>query len=310
MIVDFEPLPIVYHPKYDIPVPKIHSFVGSKFSDLFNNLQRKYSSNLNTLTPSSANLENLRQSHYIDYINKVEQDELTKDYLRLINLPWSERLRERSFLETEGTLLTAKQALKTGLACHVGGGTHHAHFDHGFGFCVFNDLAYTAINLLNQKLVKKVLILDLDVHQGDGTINICQKYSSIFTCSIHSESNFPYEKKQGWMDVSLASAIGDNEYLETLTKTLMLIQDQITPDIVLYDAGVDVFSNDKLGNLQLSIDGIKKRDQIVLDLFRNKNIPVATVIGGGYSKDHVELANRHSIIFEVALKYLEKNNLN
>ena len=310
MIVDFEPLPIVYHPKYDIPVPKIHSFVGSKFSDLFNNLQRKYSSNLNTLTPSSANLENLRQSHHIDYINKVEQDELTKDYLRLINLPWSERLRERSYLETEGTLLTAKQALETGLACHVGGGTHHAHFDHGFGFCVFNDLAYTAINLLNQKLVKKVLILDLDVHQGDGTIDICQKYSSIFTCSIHSESNFPYEKKQGWMDVSLASAIEDNEYLETLTKTLMLIQDQITPDIVLYDAGVDVFTNDKLGNLKLSINGIKKRDKIVLDHFRNKNIPVATVIGGGYSKDHAELADRHSIIFEVALKYLEKYNLN
>ena len=196
------------------------------------------------------------------------------------------------------------------MACHVGGGTHHAHFDHGYGFCVFNDLAYTAINLLNQKLVKKVLILDLDVHQGDGTIDICQKYSSIFTCSIHSESNFPYEKKQGWMDVSLAAAIGDDEYLETLTKTLMLIQDQITPDIVLYDAGVDVFSNDKLGNLQLSFDGIKKRDQIVLDHFRNKNIPVATVIGGGYSKDHAELADRHSIIFEVALKYLEKYNLN
>ena len=310
MIVDFEPLPIVYHPKYDIPVPKIHSFVGSKFSDLFNNLQKKYSSNLNVLTPSSANLENLRQSHHIDYINKVNKDELTKDYLRLINLPWSERLRERSFLETEGTLLTAKLALKTGLACHVGGGTHHAHFHHGFGFCVFNDLAYTAINLLNQKLVKKVLILDLDVHQGDGTIDICQKYPSIFTCSIHSESNFPYEKKQGWMDVSLAAAIGDDEYLETLTKTLMLIQEQITPDIVLYDAGVDVFSNDKLGNLQLSFDGIKKRDQIVLDHFRNKNIPVATVIGGGYSKDNDELADRHSIIFEIALKYLKKHNLN
>ena len=186
MIVDFKPLPIVYHPKYDIPVTKIHSFVGSKFSDLFNNLQKNYSSNLNVLTPSSANLKNLKQSHHIDYINKVERDELTKDDLRLINLPWSERLRERSFIETEGTLLTAKEALKTGLACHVGGGTHHAHYEHGYGFCVFNDLAYTAINLINQKLVKKILILDLDVHQGDGTIDICKKYSSIFTCSVHS----------------------------------------------------------------------------------------------------------------------------
>ena len=303
---DFEQLSIIYHPNYDIPVPKFHSFVGSKFSDLFNNLQKNYSSDLNILTPSSANLKNLKLSHHIDYINKVERDELTKDDLRLINLPWSERLRERSFLETEGTLLTAKEALKNGLACHVGGGTHHAHYEHGYGFCVFNDLAYTAINLINKKLVKKVLILDLDVHQGDGTIDICKKYSSIFTCSVHSESNFPYEKKQGSMDVSLRSEMKDEEYLQILNSTLDAIQKKMIPDIVLYDAGVDVFSNDKLGNLKLSLEGIKKRDHLVLDHFRKLDIPVATVIGGGYSKDIQELANRHSIIFETALNFLKK----
>jgi len=306
MIADFKPLPIVYHPKYDIPVPKIHSFVGSKFSDLFNNLQINYSSDLNVLTPSSANLENLKHSHHIDYINKVERDELTKDDLRLINLPWSERLRERSFLETEGTLLTAKEALKTGLACHVGGGTHHAHYEYGYGFCIFNDLAYTAINLINQKLVKKVLILDLDVHQGDGTIDICNKYSSIFTCSVHSESNFPYEKKQGSMDVCLRSEMKDEEYLQILNNTLKAIQKKIIPDIVLFDAGVDVFVDDKLGNLKVSSEGIKKRDYLVLSHFRKQEIPIATVIGGGYSKDDKELASRHSIIFETALNLLKK----
>jgi len=306
MIADFKPLPIVYHPKYDIPVPKIHSFVGSKFSDLFNNLQINYSSDLNVLTPSSANLENLKHSHHIDYINKVERDELTKDDLRLINLPWSERLRERSFLETEGTLLTAKEALKTGLACHVGGGTHHAHYEYGYGFCIFNDLAYTAINLINQKLVKKVLILDLDVHQGDGTIDICKKYSSIFTCSVHSESNFPYEKKQGSMDVCLRSEMKDEEYLQILNNTLKAIQKKIIPDIVLFDAGVDVFVDDKLGNLKVSSEGIKKRDYLVLSHFRKQEIPIATVIGGGYSKDDKELASRHSIIFETALNLLKK----
>ena len=306
MIVDFKPLPIVYHPKYDIPVPKLHSFVGSKFSDLFKNLQKNYSSNLNVLTPSSANLKNLKQSHHIDYINKVKRDELTKDDLRLINLPWSERLRERSFLETEGTLLTAKEALKTGLACHVGGGTHHAHYEHGYGFCVFNDLAYTAINLINQKLVKKILILDLDVHQGDGTIDICKKYSSIFTCSVHSESNFPYEKKQGSMDVCLRSEMKDEEYLQILNNTLEAIQKKIIPDIVLFDAGVDVFVDDKLGNLKVSSEGIKKRDYLVLSHFRKQEIPIATVIGGGYSKDDKELASRHSIIFETALNLLKK----
>ena len=297
-------LPIIYHPHYDIPVPKIHSFVGNKFSDLFTYLQDHFFQNLDILTPSSATFENLKKSHEIDYINKVTNDQLTKDHLRLINLPWSERLRERSFLETEGTFLTAKKSLETGLSCHVGGGTHHAHFDHGYGFCVFNDLAYTAINLIKEKLVTKVLILDLDVHQGDGTIDICKKYSSIYTCSIHSNSNFPYEKKQGWMDVSLPSAIGDDEYLETLKKTLQSIHEKITPDIVLYDAGVDVFLDDKLGNLKVSLDGIKQRDHMVLDHYRKKNIPIATVIGGGYSKDRQELASRHGIIFETAIKYL------
>ena len=297
-------LPIIYHENYDIPVPKAHSFVGTKFSDLFNHLQKKYSHNLDVLEPFPAQLNNLKESHDVEYINKVAKDELTKDYLKLINLPWSARLRDRSYLETEGTYLTAKTALDRGLACHVGGGTHHAHYDHGFGFCVFNDLAYTAIRLIKEKLVKQVLILDLDVHQGDGTIDICHKYSSIYTCSMHSETNFPYDKKQGWMDIGLPSHIEDHEYLNKLEETLEKIKQHITPEIVLYDAGVDVFRDDKLGNLKVSLEGIRQRDLIVLDHYRKLNTPVATVIGGGYSKDKEELAERHSIIFETAIKYL------
>jgi len=297
-------LPIIYHENYDIPVPKAHSFVGTKFSDLFNNLQKKYSQNLDVLEPFPAQLNNLKESHDVEYINKVAKDELTKDYLKLINLPWSARLRDRSYLETEGTYLTAKTALDRGLACHVGGGTHHAHYDHGFGFCVFNDLAYTAIRLIKEKLVKQVLILDLDVHQGDGTIDICHKYSSIYTCSMHSETNFPYDKKKGWMDIGLPSHIEDHEYLNKLEETLEKIKQHITPDIVLYDAGVDIFQDDKLGNLQVSLEGIRQRDLMVLNHYRKLNTPVATVIGGGYSKDKEELAERHSIIFETAIKYL------
>ena len=297
-------LPIIYHENYDIPVPKAHSFVGTKFSDLFNHLQKKYSHNLDVLEPFPAQLNNLKESHDVDYINKVAKDELTKDYLKLINLPWSARLRDRSYLETEGTYLTAKTALDRGLACHVGGGTHHAHYDHGFGFCVFNDLAYTAIRLIKEKLVKQVLILDLDVHQGDGTIDICHKYSSIYTCSMHSETNFPYDKKQGWMDIGLPSHIEDHEYLNKLEETLEKIKRHITPDIVLYDAGVDIFQDDKLGNLQVSLEGIRQRDLMVLNHYRKLNTSVATVIGGGYSKDKEELAKRHSIIFETAIKYL------
>ena len=304
MSTGFQPLSIIYHQNYDIHVPKIHSFVGSKFSDLFHNLQKNYESTLNVITPSSAPLNKLKQAHQMDYINKVEENELTKDYLRLINLPWSDRLRERSFLETEGTLLTAKEALKNKIACHVGGGTHHAHYSYGYGFCVFNDLAYTSINLIEEKLVENVLILDLDVHQGDGTIDICHNHSSIYTCSVHSNESFPFDKKKGWMDIGLPAETNDGEYLKTIEDTLDKMKEQVTPDIVLYDAGVDVYENDKLGNFKISIEGIHKRDTMVLDHFLNRNIPIATVIGGGYSKNNNELAQRHSIIFENSINYL------
>ena len=186
----------------------------------------------------------------------------------------------------------------------MGGGTHHAHRDHGLGFCVFYDLGYTAKNLIAEGHVEKVLILDLDVHQGDGTIDICQDDPHIFTCSIHSESNFPFEKKKGWMDIGLPAGTKDQAYLDTLSQTLDSIQSSLTPDLILFDAGIDVYTNDSLGNLELSIEGIQKRDQLVFEHFRGRSIPVATVIGGGYSQDRQELASRHGLIFESAINYL------
>jgi len=294
-------LNITYHPDYDIPVPTNHRFVGSKFSDLFNYLQRQsYFSHCKITQPQKANQVRLQRSQSSYYINKVKEDNLSKEEIRKINLPWSNRLKERSFLAIEGTLNAAKLALQTGIACHVGGGTHHAHHSHGYGFCIFNDLAYTAINLIEEGYVKSVLILDLDVHQGDGTIDICQNYPSIYTCSIHSESNFPFEKKKGWMDVAIPAGSGDDFYLLQLQKTLDDIKHRISPDIVLYDAGIDVFVGDGLGNLEITREGIIKRDEMVLGNFHNRNIPVATVIGGGYSSDTQELASRHAIIFNVA----------
>jgi acetoin utilization deacetylase AcuC-like enzyme len=196
---------IFYHADYDIPVPDTHRFVGSKFSDLFYHLQTlPFANQLKVCRPEPAPSKRLQRAHASYYIDKVAQDQLSASDLRQISLPWTGRLRQRSFLAIEGTYLTAKQALKSGMACHVGGGTHHAHRNHGLGFCVFNDLGYTAKNLVAEGYVEKVLILDLDVHQGDGTIDICQGDPHIFTCSIHSESNFPFEKKKvGWMSAFL-----------------------------------------------------------------------------------------------------------
>ena len=296
---------IFYHPDYDIPVPSTHRFVGTKFSDLYNHLQvQPFASKLKVGEPTPAPMERITRAHTSSYIEKVFSDELSKDDLRLINLPWSERLRNRSFLAIEGTYQTARQALKSGIACHVGGGTHHAHRDHGLGFCVFNDLAYTARNLIAEGHIEKVLILDLDVHQGDGTIDICQGDPQIFTCSIHSESNFPFEKKQGWLDVSIPAKSSDEYYLSQINQTLKEIDNRISPDIVLYDGGVDIFRDDGLGNLNISREGIIQRDKMILENFRKKRVPVTTVIGGGYSVDKSELASRHAIVFEVAIEMI------
>ena len=298
-------LNITYHPEYDIPVPPKHRFVGTKFSDLFSYLQSQtYFLKFQVTQPQRASKERLLRAHSLSYVDKIYEESLSYNDLKKINLPWSTQLRNRSFLAIEGTYQAAKLALNYGIACHVGGGTHHAHHDYGFGFCVFNDLAYTALNLIEEDHVKSVLILDADVHQGDGTIDICQSHPSIYTCSIHSESNFPFEKKQGWLDMSIPAGSNDDYYLTQINQILKEIDNRISPDIVLYDAGIDIFKEDGLGNLNISRKGIIQRDQIILEYFKNKRIPVTTVIGGGYSIDPYELASRHSIIFETALEMI------
>ena len=298
-------LNITYHPEYDIPVPPKHRFVGTKFSDLFSYLQSQtYFLKFQVTQPQRASKERLLRAHSLSYVDKIYEERLSDNDLKKINLPWSTQLRNRSFLAIEGTYQAAKLALNYGIACHVGGGTHHAHHDYGFGFCVFNDLAYTALNLIEEDHVKSVLILDADVHQGDGTIDICQSHPSIYTCSIHSESNFPFEKKQGWLDMSIPAGSNDDHYLTQINQILKEIYNRISPDIVLYDAGIDIFKEDGLGNLNISRKGIIQRDQIILEYFKNKRIPVTTVIGGGYSIDPYELASRHSIIFETALEMI------
>ena len=298
-------LNITYHPEYDIPVPPKHRFVGTKFSDLFSYLQSQtYFLKFQVTQPQRASKERLLRAHSLSYVDKIYEERLSDNDLKKINLPWSTQLRNRSFLAIEGTYQAAKLALNYGIACHVGGGTHHAHHEYGFGFCIFNDLAYTALNLIEEGYTKSVLILDADVHHGDGTIDICKNHPSIYTCSIHSESNFPFKKKQGWLDISIPAGSNDDYYLSQISQTLKEIDSRISPDIVLYDAGIDIFKEDGLGNLNISRKGIIQRDQIILEYFKNKRIPVTTVIGGGYSIDPYELASRHSIIFETALEMI------
>ena len=296
-------LNVVYNDNYDIPLPEGHRFVGTKFSDLYNFIKNSnLYTNLTIHQSKSAPINDVQVVHNRDYVMSVKEGNLSRDQERRINLPWSEKLAKRSFLAIQGTLQTSQLALDYGIACHLAGGTHHAFKDCGSGFCVFNDLAYASITLLNQKKINKILILDLDVHQGDGTASICENIDNIFTCSIHCKNNFPFDKKNSTLDVPIDDEVNDVKYINILTKTLDQIESNFTPDIVFYDAGVDVHSNDDLGNLNLTDDGIKKRDEIVCEYFKEKKIPLCTVIGGGYSKNRQELASRHFSIFETVSK--------
>ena len=296
-------LNVVYNHNYDIPLPNGHRFVGTKFSDLYNHIKDSdIYKNLIIHKSIEAPISDVQCVHKSEYVLNVKQGSLSRADERKINLPWSKRLARRSFLAIQGTLQTSQLALGNGVACHLAGGTHHAFKDCGSGFCVFNDLAYASIALLNQKKVKKILILDLDVHQGDGTASICENIDNIFTCSIHCKNNFPFDKKNSNLDVPIDDEVSDVKYINILTKTLDQIESHFTPDIVFYDAGVDVHSNDDLGNLNLTDDGIKKRDEIVCEYFKEKKIPLCTVIGGGYSKNRQELASRHFSIFETVSK--------
>jgi acetoin utilization deacetylase AcuC-like enzyme len=297
----------VTHPEYDIPVPPEHRFPATKFSSLMSYLVREnLTEGVRFVFPNPVPAEDLAMVHDREYIDAVALGTLDGKALRMLGLPWSPRLARRSFLAPAGTYLAAKKALAHGLSCHAAGGTHHAHYSYGAGFCVFNDLAYAAMRLINKGEARTVLILDADVHQGDGTARILRGEAGIFTCSLHCGKNYPARKAESDLDVEIPRGAGDEAYLRIMRDTLHQLMASITPDLVLYDAGVDVHRDDALGWLDLSDAGILARDEMVLDWFCSRGIPVATVIGGGYSPDIMVLAARHGLVFRAARAAYER----
>ena len=272
----------------------------SKFVRLYQHLQQSGIAKSNIIRPKQASIEDLSIAHDEQYLRQMCENTVEDKAWRRVGLPWSQGLINRTLTAPNGTLLTARVALKKGLACHLAGGTHHAHHDFGSGFCMVNDLAYTAKSLISEKAVSKVLIFDLDVHQGDGTASILADEPRAFTCSIHCEKNFPFRKYASDLDVGLPIGMEDSAYLTIVRDTFEQLLAEQQPDIVLYDAGVDVWQSDVLGRLDISWQGIYQRDHYVIDTCIAKGIPVATVIGGGYDKDHQRLAQRHSIVVQAA----------
>jgi acetoin utilization deacetylase AcuC-like enzyme len=250
--------------------------------------------------PTPATREQLHRVHDPAYVEAFVTGRLDRDAIRRIGLPWSEGLVRRTITAVGGTIRTASLALEHGLACNLAGGTHHAHRGFGSGFCIFNDLAVAAADALARGLVQQVLILDLDVHQGDGTAAIFADDPRVFTCSVHCAKNFPARKVPSDLDVPLPPEVGDDEYLAVLQGTLPGELERVEPDLVLYDAGVDPHRDDKLGRLSLTDAGLAARDRYVLERCREHGIATACVIGGGYDDDRGRLARRHALLHRTA----------
>ena len=295
--------PLVHNPTYSFDFDSRHRFPMEKFSLLYKYLKEAgHITSKNLFRPGKCRQDILAGAHCPDYIHRFSNNQLDRQALRRLGLPWSPGLAHRSWIAPNGTLLTAQLALRYGLACHLAGGTHHAHRDFGSGFCVFNDLAVAAKALVELQQVKRVLIFDCDVHQGDGTASILSDEDRVFTCSIHAEKNFPARKAQSDLDIALASDMEDTEYLETIEQTLRSLIERTKPELVLYDAGVDIYSDDPLGLLNISLGGIRERDRLVIKACLDQSIPVATVIGGGYDRDRHALVRRHAMVVEEACK--------
>ena len=301
-------LPLVSNPFYSFEFPQKHRFPMQKFRYLVEYLQTQgLASKENVFRPGKARIDLLELAHCPDYIARFINGQLTPAEVRRLGLPWSEGLVKRTLISPNGTLLTTSLALKHGIACHLAGGTHHAHHDFASGYCIMNDLAIASLALLKQGKVKRVLIFDCDVHQGDGTASILENVPEITTCSVHCEKNFPQRKAQSDLDINVAAGVGDDAYLSLVSSTLDKALELSQPDLVIYDAGVDIYCNDPLGLLEVSIEGIRRRDATVLERIVAKGIPVATVIGGGYDKDEKALASRHAIVVQEANRLYQQN---
>ncbi len=257
--------------------------------------------------PRPAPFEWVALAHDPAYVDQVFNGKVPDKVAREIGFPMREDIALRARCATGGTVLTAYLALEHGIACNTAGGSHHARRLHGAGFCVFNDVAVALRVLQADGAIRKALVIDLDVHQGDGTADIFQGDPDIFTFSMHSQKNYPVRKVPSHLDVGLPDATGDEDYLTILEKTLPGLLARAAWDIVVYNAGVDPYRNDRLGRLKLSRDGLKKRDRYVIGTVRQAGLPLAGVLGGGYSTDIDELADRHLILHRTARSVLAES---
>jgi len=301
-------VPIVNHPDYVAQIGDDHKFPIKKFGELFQLLKNDgIISEKNLHIPNPATIQDLTRVHTNEYISKISNLTLTKEEERKLGFPIVPSVRQRSFVATGGTILAAQLALQSGLACNTAGGSHHAFASSGNGYCVFNDVAVAARKLIAEHNIEKILIFDLDVHQGDGTAKIFEDDENVFTLSIHSKKNYPLNKQLSNLDIELDEGIKDDQYLEVVFNSLEEMNKKKF-DYVFYVAGVDVHEEDRIGKFKISTEGIKRREELVIHNFYKKRIPLCGVLGGGYNKDFKQLIFLHSLLHRTCHNLLHHEN--
>ena len=295
-------LPVVNHEDYFAKIGDDHKFPINKFGELANYLiKNKIVEKFHKPFPCSV--ETLKYAHSEEYILDIKNKTLSKDGVKKIGFPLVDSVVQRSLIATGGTVLASKLAINYGIACNTAGGSHHANYYGGAGYCVFNDVAVAAYYLINRGLANKILIVDLDVHQGNGNADIFRENRNVFTFSMHSKTNYPAKKSTSDLDVELEDNLGDQSYVKILKHHLVELNKE-NFDFIFYIAGVDIHFNDRLGKLKISDQGIKMRDELVIENFFSKRIPICGVLGGGYNKDFNKLVELHSMLHQSCAKYI------
>ncbi|MEM9141502.1 MAG: histone deacetylase [Bacteroidota bacterium] len=294
-------LKIAYHPIYAHPLPEGHRFPMAKYELLPQQLLYEGTCTPdNFFEPQIPNDKYLVAVHEPEYYYDLLNLKIAPRVARKIGFPLSELLVERERIIAHGTMQACKFALQYGIAMNIAGGTHHAYTDRGEAFCMLNDQAIGARYLQAKKWATRILIVDLDVHQGNGTAQIFQNDLSVYTFSMHGAGNYPFKKEKSDLDIALEKGVEDGEYLALLQEVLPRLMEEVQPDFVFYLSGVDVLASDKLGTLGLSLEGCRKRDKFVLEMCRHRKIPIQCSMGGGYSPDIKTIVEAHANTFRLA----------
>lgn len=286
-------LHVVHHPAYVSPATEGSPFRFDKYGLVMDAL-RESGASMTLHTPDPMPRQWIEAVHDPAYVEEVATQRVPREKERRIGFAVTERVSRRSIFSPGGSWLAAKLAMLHGYAANAAGGSHHALHDSGAGYCVFNDLAIAANRLIAEGDARRILILDLDVHQGDGTASLMAGRGDIFTLSIHAEKNFPVRKARSTLDVGLPDGTGDDAYMEALLAAMLPVLDDFAPDLILYQAGVDPHADDRLGRLALSDEGLDRRDRAVMRAARERSMPLASTMGGGYGADRMEVARRHA----------------